>query len=373
MPDTNLRRRKGATPASSSISVFFTQTPLTKSCALLLFWVVLVSWTVLNASFFRSSTLQSHDTDTVLRQNDSLETPQSRSIRRASPYENRTQKILPKWARKPFSVPEEAKPEVCFVHIGKTAGSTLACLLGFAYSCGDQSVLNGDLPQKTTHLNHNTINDCPETTEFYLVTTRDPLERIKSWFAYERPSSLKDPYWAEKRPLFVDCPYATLNELAEKGLSPHDTNVSHECKYRAWEAIRGKKAYCRHNFYNYQYYINTVPTHARILAIRSEHIANDWNAAEKIVSSAEIPVIINEEVFKPRNKTRKKSIADTELSNEAQKFICRALCKEIRAYKEILARAENLDSTDFEKSMELLDSSCPEQSRADRCLSFAKG
>jgi hypothetical protein len=267
----------------------------------------------------------------------------------------------------------EAKPEVCFVHIGKTAGSTLACLLGFAYSCEDQSILNGDLPQKTTHLNHNTINDCSETTEFYLVTTRDPLERIKSWFAYERPSSLKDPFWAEKRPLFVDCPYATLNDLAEKGLSPNDTNVSHECKYRAWEAIRGKKAYCRHNYYNYQYYMNTVPTHARILAIRSEFIAQDWNAAEKIVSSAEIPVVINEEAFKPRNKTRKKSKADTELSSEAQKFICRALCKEIRAYKEILARAENLNSADFEKSMNLLDTSCPEQSRADRCLSFAKG
>ena len=45
---------------------------------------------------------------------------------------------------------------ICFVHVGKTAGSTMACYLGFQYSaCRDRMrVLPGHLPQYTTNLIH---------------------------------------------------------------------------------------------------------------------------------------------------------------------------------------------------------------------------
>lgn len=372
MPETNLGRRKGA-KSSSTLSDCSALIPSPKRCVLLMVFVVFATWAVISASFFASSALLLQatglrETFDVLEQHEIIQRPQFQPSRRVTPYKNRTQQLLPNWARKPFFMAMDASPQVCFVHIGKTAGSTLACLLGFEYSCEFQRILNGELPQKTTHLNHNFINDCPETADYYLIATRDPLERIKSWFAYERPSNSNDPNWAAKKPLFVDCPYGTLNELAEKGLSPNSSNISHECKYRAWEAIRGKKPYCRHNYYNYQYYMKTIPENARILAIRSEHMAEDWNTAEAIISAADTPVQISEEAFKPRNKTRQKRKADTELSSEAQKLVCRALCKEIRTYEQILLRAENLDSTQFEKSMKLLDETCPEQSRADRCL-----
>lgn len=362
-----MRRRKGA-KSLTTLNVCLALLSSPKRCISGLVLFAFVGWTVFSVSFFTIPGLRFQEPDDH-EQYDTLKRAdfQSDNRRSVTPYEKRTRQLLPEWGRKPFFMPTEASPQVCFVHVGKTAGSTLACLLGFEYSCGTQTILNGELPQKTTHLNHNNINDCPDTTEYYLVATRDPLERIKSWFAYERPTSQEDMNWPLKKPLFLDCPFGTLNELAENGLSPHSKNVSQECKYRAWEAIRGTKAYCRHNYYNYQYYMKTVPEEAKILAIRSEFIAKDWNAAEAIVSNATVPVQISAEAFKPRNRTRRKAKEDTELSAEARKLVCRALCKEIRQYKEILSRAENLDSTEFEKSMKLLDESCPEQSRADRC------
>lgn len=141
-----------------------------------------------------------------------------------SPYEEETAQRLPSWARKPFflqSSDRSAKlPSICLVHVGKTAGSTIACLLGFEYDCGETHRIQGDvLPLATKHLIHNDIIDCArDTTDYYLFTLRDPLERMKSWFRDERPIQSFDKNYATKKQLFVDCPFATLNDLAVLGL-----------------------------------------------------------------------------------------------------------------------------------------------------------
>lgn len=84
--------------------------------------------------------------------------------------------------------------EICFVHVGKTAGSTLACNVGFLYpacSLTDDDIIEamsmslGLLPAATTHVIHTEYNDCANKDfDYCLVVLRDPLKRIQSWFNY---------------------------------------------------------------------------------------------------------------------------------------------------------------------------------------------
>ena len=92
---------------------------------------------------------------------------------------------VPRWTdRYPFlpavdDVPDDQR--LCKVHVGKTAGSTLSCYLGFRYpKCDDnhhvrrEIMPGGKLPQFTTNLIHTHYDTCQhEQIAIYLFTLRE--------------------------------------------------------------------------------------------------------------------------------------------------------------------------------------------------------
>jgi hypothetical protein len=277
----------------------------------------------------------------------------------------------------------ETDQKVCFVHVGKTAGSTLALYFGFKYpECqdssyeilGDKLLAPGLLPAATTHMFHTDFNDCADKDfDYYLFVLRDPLKRIQSWFNYEHPDT---DYWDEDRSnqqklLYKECDFDTLNVLGEIGLAPpYSTNASAVCQSRAHEAITGATGFSTHNYYNFGYYLRevtsyTVPT---IVVLRTEHLAADWKSIEENVLHGPKDLNVTFSLKCNASPTRPKT---TFLSPIAQRRICAALCQEIQVYKSLLQAAINLNKNDVAQSMAELEESCPVEAMNNVCaLSF---
>ena len=311
--------------------------------------------------------------------------------------------------------------------VGKTAGTSLRCAFGFkpGYDdCRNTTVPAGYLPQVTTHLSHNRRNFCPQddsssTTRvaasnnhklprYYLFATRNPLHRIISWYTYEYPRPDEYPlFYKRKKPLYLDCPFGTLNDLAILGLgessssSSSDNNnnnntikVTAACRRRAWNAIRGREPYSRHNYYNYRWYWSETPPAAPLYVIRTEHLVQDWNSIEAHLHQFLLDdndtqrqqglVVVGPESFPRSNPTPKTSVTNNNnnntihdsshrddddhqnnknralvLSPQARALLCRALCQEMQVYRQILHRAVNLTPRDVQVSLQELADSCP--------------
>jgi hypothetical protein len=118
---------------------------------------------------------------------------------------------LPKFAMKDvnFDVPRD--DSICFVHVGKTAGSTVGCYLGFSHHCANTTMLDGVLPMITTHLFHNDVDNCYDDAAYYLFVIRDPVERAKSAFYYNRPDEdCNDMHWEDYEKFYLECPFFTF-------------------------------------------------------------------------------------------------------------------------------------------------------------------
>jgi len=291
--------------------------------------------------------------------------------RPVSPYElrERGRWDLAPWAEKPFffwGVKVPANKSVCLVHVGKTAGSALGCSLGFQLHCHDDMWYpSGVLSKYTTNMIHNGVNDCWDDMGYYMFTLRDPIARIKSWFAYEKPggASGNGPHGRER--LFEECPFPTLNALAEQGLGEME-NVSATCHGRAWRAIAGTERFGYHAYFNYRSYADEIRhwDDVKIAAIRQEHMVDDWNSMETLLSGNPTPVVRE---FPRRNSYGKKDPDDDYLSPRARVLVCEALCNEILVYRSILRRAVNLTPSDVRQSMNELRASCPAQADLRSC------
>jgi len=286
--------------------------------------------------------------------------------RPVSPFEERFKrshggafKPLPPWASKRFFFWKDEVPDgksVCLVHVGKAGGSTVQCALGFRLHCdGEMRFPSGLLPHYTTHLFHANIDNCWDDMGYYLFTVRNPIERMKSWFAYEKPGGASEAAWMrDRQSLYVDCPFPTLNDLAERGLDFTVHDVSDECHFRAHRAVRGIERIGNHAYYNYRYYLEAIKDSANITAIRQEHMVEDWNSMEQLLGGSDNAV----RAF-PRKNFHDRDPKDDYLSEKAQMLLCHALCDDIQAYKTILQRAINLSPSDVEDTMADLRKSCP--------------
>ena len=116
-----------------------------------------------------------------------------------SPYEQIwVNSHLEGWAKKKKAfqaVESKISPEerICYVHVGKAGGSSVGCSLGFSLHCNNdtQKPLGGLLPQRTTRIFHADTYDCHDDSAYFLFVIRNPVERIKSAFLYDRPASEK--------------------------------------------------------------------------------------------------------------------------------------------------------------------------------------
>ena len=292
----------------------------------------------------------------------------------ARPYEKRwPESKLPPFAKK-IHISWEQVPKgkhVCFVSVGKTAGSSLSGLLGFKLNWPDKfHIPNGVLAHYTTHMFHGDVNNCADDTPYYLFTLRNPLQRVQSAYSYDRDQPRRP---GNRERMYDECGFASLNQFAEQGLAANG-NATDGCKQIAYEAIRGVGdiMYSYHLFANYNYYRRVAFSQARrkkrskILVIRTEHMEMDWNSADRILGDEEE----EEEEVKlkvPHLNTQTKASEDTYLSKKSQALLCDALCDEIQMYKRILHEAINLNSHDFAQSMAELEMSCPDQAKSYKC------
>lgn len=294
-----------------------------------------------------------------------------------SPYEQIwINSQLPGWAkkRKEFRKIEKTTPpadRLCYVHVGKAGGSSVGCGLGFSLHCSNstQEPLGGLLPRRATRMFHADTYDCRDDAAYYLFVVRDPVERIKSAFLYDRPlseSSLKrrfPEYYERRKNFYLDCPsFGVMESLVQDGLTKHG-KASDVCKIRAFTAFRGERHFSCHMYFNYQFHLEGIPEDGRILVIRNEHLVRDWNSAEHHVGGEMEIIPRGEEEANSTIKVMNKSTKDGRdkwLSEESTRIVCRQLCNEIVSYKKILRRALNLNYQEIERSMEELRHSCPE-------------
>jgi hypothetical protein len=286
-----------------------------------------------------------------------------------SPYEIRFPGWKrPEWASKPRFFQQQPIPEdkrLCFVHIGKTAGSTVGCALGFQLHCdGSAKYPMGLLPKYTSHTNHNEVNDCPDDVAYYLFVVRDPLERLRSAYVYDRPGTFR-----QQPLLYRDCFYF-LNDLAEQGLAKSG-NASAVCKERAYNAVHGmERRFGRHLFFNYEYYTKQALGDDRskqVVVIRNPHLQEDWNSIESLLGGSPRTA-----AFPVRNKGQNKESGDDYMSEMSRVLLCNALCEEIQLYKSLLERAVNLMPMQVATSLQELSLSCPNEAAAASCPDSSK-
>jgi hypothetical protein len=274
---------------------------------------------------------------------------------------------------------------LCLVHVGKAAGSSVSCGLGLFYAdC--EGMPRDKLPQ--THFFHMRRNTCPpSTTKTYLVTLRNPLTRMQSWFDFEKnivPSRRNQQEEAkikhQRGMLFTEC-YGSFADLVSIGLRPLANQsvvsvakpVDMTCPERAWAAILGVRAFSYHEWYNYEHYWTGMHNHGysnnnnrSLKVLRTEHLQEDW------------ATISTETLFRPVNRRKSNQTTTTPsttttmqlLDNkEAMENLCRALCPEIQMYKEILQHADNLDDAQHRESIQEVQVLCPLETVAVReCL-----
>lgn len=288
-----------------------------------------------------------------------------------SPYEQRwpTYK-LPFWASKPYFFRRKVAhgdhnathptPNVCFVHVGKAAGSSVGCSLGFQLHCSSEYVYPpGRLPAATTNLMHNDVNDCALDMQYYMFTLRHPVERIKSWFLYDWKMLGKVRNSVEDG----GCGYGSINALAEIGLAPQpNSRTSKDCHKLAVRVIRGEEKVGNHAYHNYRYYLNQVPSNASLTVIRAEHMLDDWNAMERLLQSGQVV-----HRLPSKNENKKYQPEDKYVSAAGVRHLCAALCDEIQVYKHILHLAVNLPPSQVEESIQELRQTCPTEVDQSAC------
>lgn len=250
---------------------------------------------------------------------------------------------------------------------GKAGGSSVGCGLGFSLHCNDtQKALPGLLPHRTTRMFHADTYDCYDNSAYFLFVVRNPIERIKSAFLYDRPASEESlkrnfpEYYERRKNFYLDCPgFGIMEQLVQEGLTKKGRS-SEVCKARAFYAMRGERHFSCHMYFNYQFHLEGIPDDAKILTIRNEHMVHDWNGVEHFIGgvSEVIPPEKANTTIGVMNKSKKDS-RDKSLTKESTHIVCRQLCNELVSYKKILRRSLNLNFQEIEESIEELRQTCP--------------
>ncbi|KAL7449054.1 hypothetical protein ACHAWC_001154 [Mediolabrus comicus] len=288
-----------------------------------------------------------------------------------SPFEQRWPgSHLPQWAVKAinFDIPREQ--EICFAHVGKAGGSTLGCSLGFSLHCHGEHVASSLLAKLTTHTFHKDVYNCDDDSGYFLLVIRDPIDRARSAFNYDRPDDqdfLDFKGWALRQSRFYsECPFYHIEDFVQNGLRD-EGDAPTMCKRMAEDAIKGTRPRYggpSHWYYNYQYYYEAIPSDSKVIAIRNEHLEEDVRSIEHLFGCNENERL---EVGSIENANTWSDQEDLYLSSESISILCQALCNEIQVYKKILNQALNMSQDQLRVSLRELEAKCPDQVIAEEC------
>lgn len=271
---------------------------------------------------------------------------------------------------------------LCFVHVGKAAGSSVSCSLGLMYANCEGMPRQPPLPH--TQYFHMRKNNClDEKMKTLLVSTRNPLTRIQSWFDFEkdilptrRNKQDQERLRWKRGMIFKEC-YDNFADFVLKGLElPLSLKITNErpvnmtCQERAWAAALGAREFSYHEWYNYEHYWTVLQQrflnkNASIMVLRTEHLLEDWSKLSK------------EDLYKQVNKGKGTSSVvalsnSSETKLESDRFwsnLCRAMCPEIKIYQQILEQAHNLETSQLQASIQEIQALCPHYDpKSTECL-----
>ena len=132
-----------------------------------------------------------------------------------------------------------------------------------------------------------------------------------------------------RKKLYMDCPFHTMEDLAQLGLSDHG-NATDECKRRAAASIYGTEHFSCHFFFNYQYHLEAVPQGKTLMTIRTEHLIEDWNSVEYHLGGQMDLLGPNQTVLAHNNVNKASGGSLSYVSDESRALICDKLCNEIQ-------------------------------------------
>ena len=272
-----------------------------------------------------------------------------------------------------------------FVHVGKTAGSTISSLL--TNGCHSWSrkpcrqVLNESYISKLTTYYHTPdyrkLND--RDYHFYVFTLRDPLSRFLSAFTYMHPANGKPkagaPHYKRQLKFFYPC-FPTVESFASAigdGLDVLDyvepiwnatifPKKSDFCANLARASMASQVPEAEHIYLNTNKFVRYCKSYdkASILVLRTEFLWQDWVSANELLGQPKPIAIFSERVLRNVTKdTGQNPIVNKEVSTIGRKRLCHALRQEYATYFEVLRRAVNLNNTERRQSFAVYEKNCP--------------
>lgn len=310
----------------------------------------------------------------------------------------------------------------CFIHIGKTAGTSVSCALGFDYAAGCQpdrypGTYNrnkpfGTLPLGFVHMQNNictakirqTAAQAGSGSYLSLATLRHPIYRLRSWFNYEQRAALQDKRLSgdilECMLKLIKC-FPTFEDFVVQGIVPRipmdvnstnssgakkayqPSNATQACQDLAWNVFQGKFRCMEHNFYNFKKYTSEMsemermtgenPPRRRVLALRSEHLNKDWDTIDAMYNTVDgVGSRHNASViFKTKFNAYSSGAVEWKMSDKQMQAFCEALCSEIQVYKKLIFQSMNLSPEDKYMSIQELQKECPKETTQIRtCKSY---
>jgi hypothetical protein len=266
----------------------------------------------------------------------------------------------------------------CLVHVGKTAGSKVACELGQVYGelhCRGPRSHPSALKHAFAGRTHmwGGRRECEEKNfTSFLYILRNPLDRLVSWYFYEHPRASKSPksscsnkfhHWENNTNGCFD----SLDEFAVNAVLPTNgaTSNKSECQRLAFSVARGEKGCNQHNAMGYAFYENRMKEISQanityqMLAIRTEHLADDWDQLDQAFGGH--GNVNGSARFQTRSGTTRSKHVDSTLSDEGRTNLCFGLCEEIQVYKKLLIMAQNLDESQLRESIAEVVAVCPRE------------
>jgi len=301
---------------------------------------------------------------------------------------------------------------VCLIHIGKTAGSRIACELGMGKrGLGDLKCNGYDPPPSvlkdhfvdTTHMNGTPRRCEKQGFNTFLITFRDPIDRIVSWFHYAHPDvsrrevMMKNANPCRKLKLYKydnhplgkagGC-FFDVNDWAENAIPPWErgqqyqhsnanyANHTEECIKLAYDVATGKRMCPDHNGMGYKFYADRMDimkqelalkgtNKVAYLAMRNEYLAEDWDSINNalFLSDGKPEHKNGTARFSERTKGKGGEVVatKTQLSEIGRLRLCTALCEDIQSYKTLLNLAENLSERDRHETLSQVVNGCPDE------------
>ena len=280
----------------------------------------------------------------------------------------------------------QVERNISFVHIGKAGGSSIGCNLAASRRFVRKHCENRQMPVSLSaisiHVNCYTHWQghmyCYDNNDSFLINVRNPVQRMASWFLYEHVRNHEVNYKERNYhcgDLMLFSCFDTFQELAILGLQgdrpPSNQKLrvgsnltQQECSHWAWAAVQGNIPASYHNAYNYEWYTHRIFRREKqiteIFVLRAEHFEDDWTTIDQLLGGTGV---FPESMKSKQNSASKKElpVADSSVTNEGIRNLCRALCREIQIYKRILDNAVNLNTDNIAVSMEELRQTCPRE------------